>query len=792
MSSLIADLRYASRALARNPGFAAVAILVLALGIGANTAVFTVVNGVLLRPLPFPNSGRLVLISDEPPDVPPDAGSAMADSDYLRFRSIAQSYDALATFNPNSLTLTGFGEPLRLHSADVTTDFFRALGVNAAKGRTFSSGDQDVVLLSDALWRGRMRADPRILGATIKLDGVPRTVIGIMPAGLSFPYDAQVWAPFEVRLDPHNGFTRPVVGRLKPGVSPQQALAEVQAMPLAHPNWTRRIVPLKDLLVADIRRSLLIFAGAVAFVLLIACANVANLLLIRAVSREQEMAIRAALGAGRWRLARQTLVESTLLSLIGGAAGLLVALWGVPALLALAPDGRVPRLSEIRIDGPVLAFAFAISVLTGLIFGLAPAAQVMRRKLRVQLSGAGRTLSRHSGGLRSGLVAAEIALALVLLAGAGLMLKSFIRLRSVDPGFRSSHVAVMHVALPPAVYHTVPEMQAFHRRVIHGLGLISGVSAAGAVNWMPMTEALATGDFHLPAGRTLPRRYIVAKPTVTPGYFRAMGIRLLRGREFSERDTADAAGVIIVSERVAREVWPGEDPLGKTITMDDHPTEDSEWLTVVGVVEDIRQRKLTERLARTIYQPYQQMPMPFFLSEMTFVVRTAGDPVAAAPAMRAVLHSVDPDLPVQSIATMDNLLATTTAEPRFQARLLTAFSMLALLLAAIGIYGVLAYSVAERTREIGIRMALGAARADVIGMVFWRTLALAGAGIVLGSAGAIAATRVLAKLLFQVTPTDAPTFIAVAGLLGAVALLAALLPAWRATRVDPVTALRYE
>jgi putative ABC transport system permease protein len=544
-----------------------------------------------------------------------------------------------------------------------------------------------------------------------------------------------------------------------------------------------QILPLKELLVGNIRKSLLIFAGAVAFVLLIACANVANLVLMRAASRQQEIAVRAALGAGRWRLIRQLLAESTLVSLGGGAVGILLAVFGVPALLALAPGGRIPRVEEIRIDGSVLAFTLGMAVVTGMVFGLVPAFRATRSEW------GGRRVSGRHEGLRSALVVSEVALALALLTGAGLLLKSFLRMRAVDPGFRSENVLTMTVDLPASVYRTTAQSQAFHARMLEKLSSLPGVVAAGAVNWVPLGRLLTMGDFQLEGGRQLPRGYRVDKPCVSPGYFRTMGIRLLSGRDFEERDSAAAPGVVIISQSVARQLWPGEDPIGKRISGEDRPRPE-DWMTIVGVVEEVRQQSLTEKPHAAIYQPYLQVTRAGWLSHMTFAVRTASNPQSVAGAMRGVLREVDRDLPAQSIATMDEAIAATTAEPLFQTRLLAALSVLALILSAIGIYGVLAYSVTERRHEIGIRMALGAGRGEVIRMVLRRTLVLAGAGVALGTAGGLAVTRVLGKLLFDVKPTDPGTFAAVAVVLTGVALLAGLLPARRATKVDPLVALR--
>jgi len=804
MHNLIQDLRYAVRMLRRNPGFTVVAVLALALGIGANTAVFTVVNGVLLRPMPFPEPERLFLVSYALQHGPFENGPSMVDSDYLEFRRQDQVFERIAGFAGNSANLTGAGDPVRIPTANVTPDFFPVLRVDPAIGRAFLAdedqpGRDRVMLLSDKLWRNRFGGDSHILGRTVTLDGVRHTVIGVMPAGFTFPYDAEAWTPLAIKLDSHNSFMRPVIGRLKSGASREKALSELKTIMSRLPadphegGMDRRseIVPLKDLLVTKIRASLWIFTGAVAFVLLIACANVANLLLARAAGRQQEMAVRKALGAGRWRLIRQLLTESSLVSLAGGVAGILLALWCVPALIAIAPEGKVPRVDQIRIDNWVLAFTAGVSLVSGLLFGLAPALQATRRELRESLSRSGRTMTGQHEGLRGALVVSEIALALVLLAGAGLMLKSFLQLRAVNPGFRAENVLTMTVELPDTVYRTPPEVHAFDQRTLARLANLPGVVAAGAVNLSPLGLFLTRGDFQLEGGRLFPRHYSVDKLCVSSGYFRTMGIAMRRGRDFTERDNAGAPGVVIVSQSAGMRVWPGEDPVGKRITEAEHPKPE-DWFTIVGVVDDIRQMSLAANPDPALYYPYLQVQQPYWLSRMTFAVRTASNPMQLAAAMRGVLREVDRDQPVMAMTTMQEMMAASTAEPRFQTRLLGAFSLIALILSAVGIYGVLAYTVTQRTNEIGIRMALGAESADVLRMVLRRTLILAAVGIALGTAAALAVTRVLAKFLFEVKPTDTVTFIAVAALLAGVALLASAIPARRAAKVDPMVALRYE
>jgi len=510
---------------------------------------------------------------------------------------------------------------------------------------------------------------------------------------------------------------------------------------------------------------------------------------MRGTSRQREIAVRNALGASRGRVIRQLLTESTLLSLGGVAAGVLLALLGVPALLALAPAAGVPRIEEIHIDGWVLGFALLLGAFTGILFGLAPALQATGNRVRTFLALSGPTLTARRATLRSTLVVSEIALALVLLTGAGLMLKSFMRMRAVDPGFRTEKILTMTVDLPDASYPTVTAIQAFDSSILTKLSNLPGVVAAGAVNFMPLQPVLISGDFTLDGGRKLPRDYNVAKPDVSPDYFRVMGIRFLKGRGFTDQDNSSAPGVVIISQSVARTLWAGQDPIGQRITMEDEP-KPKDWLTIIGIVDDVRQR-LTGRPLPAIYQPYQQVTRPFFLSHMSFVVRTAEQPQSVATGMRGVLHDVDKYQPV-SIAALTDLAGASTAETWFQARLISTFSILALFLAAIGIYGVLAYAVTERTREIGIRMALGAKKSDITRMLLKRTLALVLAGVALGSCGAMVLTRVLAKFLFEVKPNDPATFLSVAAILAATGIIAGMLPAQRATKVDPVVALRWE
>jgi putative ABC transport system permease protein len=803
----MSDVRLAMRGLLRSPGFAVVAVVAMALGIGANTAVFTIVNSVLLRPLPFPEPERLYALSVamDNPFVGVD-DSRMPDGLYVDFRKQDHLFEKLTAYNSHRVNMTGGGDARSIMGTSATADFFSVLRANAALGRTFApeedqSGHDGVVVISDELWRSAFGADPAAIGKSVRLDGESHTIIGVMPAGFAFPAALDIWVPQGVHLSEHNSQLLSVVGRIKPRVSRSQAAAELDTVVKRIPGRffdendknrpPAKVTSLLEYVSGKVQRSLLIFLGAVAFVLLIACANVANLMLARAAGRRQEIAVRAALGASRWRLIRQLLTESTLVALAGGAAGLMLAVWSVPALVALAPPNTLPRVEQVGIDGWVLAFTFAISLVTGLGFGIIPAIQATRSELRESLSLGGRTLTGRHERLRGALVVSEIALSLVLLTGAGLMLKSFLRLRSGDTGFRAENVITMTVDLPDNAYKEAPQMHAFRERTLEKLSQLPGVTATAAINWLPFGEALTRGDFRLDGGRKFPRGLMVDKPEISPSYFRAMGIRLLRGRDFSASDNAQAPAVGIVSQSAARALWPGEDPIGKRFSEEDHPTP-KDWVTVVGVVENVKQMGMADKHWDTMYQPLAQIDRAYWLNHMSFVVRTASDPEALATAMRAAVRDVDRNQPVQSVATMQTLVDKSTAELRFQTRLLGTFSLLALLLAAVGTYGVLAYSVSQRTHEIGIRMALGAEARNVLRLVLRRTLVLAGAGVLTGAAGALAVTRVLEKFLFEVKPNDPATFIAVAALLAGVALAAGWIPAWRATRVDPVEALRYE
>jgi predicted permease len=796
------DVRYALRGLARSPSFAVVAILTLALGIGANTAVFTVVHGVLLRPLPFREPSRLMLLSHLDPNSRYQVGiPALDEGTYQTVRREQKSFENLAFFNWSERTLTGAGDPARVHSGIVTADFMRVLGVNAEIGRTFAANEDTpandkVAVLGQGLWKSRFGADSAAVGKPITLDGERFTIIGVMPAGFNFPREADVWTPILLGLSPTRVWIRPTVGRLREGVTAQAAVSELAqitaAMKLPNQRSVARVVPLADLLTSDVRKSLLIFAGAVACVLLIACANVANLLLLRANARRHEIGIRAALGASQGRLVRQMLTESVVVSVLGGAAGIVLSFLGVRVLLSIAPDGRIPRLSEIHVDTTVLAVSLGASLIAGLACGIVPALIATRRELRESIGDGARTFTGGHEPVRRMLVMAELALAIVLLSGAGLLVKSFAKIRAVDPGFASGNVYTLSVSLPQKGYKSVVAQRAFHSNVLGRLAALPGVDGVGAANWVPMTSMFVAGDFTIEHGPPMPRGFVVAKLASSPGYFRSLGIGVVHGRDFSPSDREGSVPVAIITKSVARQFWPpdGATALGKRITSADEPKAE-DWLTIVGVVEDVVQSDLTKARMPALYQPMGQMENTYFLGDFTYVVHahaSAGIPEA----MRAAIRKTDASLPVPPVATMEQLLSLKLAEPLFEARLLTTFSLLALILAAIGIYGVLASDVASRSHEIGLRMALGASRPSVVQMVLRRTAALVLPGLAIGVGGALLLTGILKKSLYGVTPTDPTTFIAVSALLGVVAFVAALIPARRATRIDPIRALRHE
>ena len=814
LERLAQDVRYGARALRRTPAFTIVAVLTLALAIGANSAVFTMVNSVLLKPLPFRDPERLVLATYVPIDLPFEIPPGMGHRAWFDYRQRARAFEKVTAYTGfGQKTLSGSGgagaggagDAVTMPGAQVDASFFAVLGVSPMLGRTFLSEEEladrnTVAIISHRLWRERFGGDPRAIGSRIALDGVPYTVVGVMPAGFNFPASSEIWTP--LTLDPAKGmfFWVTVLGRLRDQVTVDQARAELGAIMAARPREPNddnsralpAVLPLKEVITGNVARSLLIFSGAVAFVLLIACVNVANLLLIRAATRRREIAVRVALGASRARIGRQLLTESLLVGVAGGAVGIATAQIGVRTLVAIAPAGRIPRLDEVHVDMWVLVFTIVLSLATGIIFGLVPALQSARRPAAEALAHSGRMVGATHGRLRGALVAAEVALALVLLTGAGLMIKSFTRMRGVDKGYDANGMTRMAVDLEANVRYrrNSARARAFHSAMLETLARIPGVRHVAGVSYAPMGEAMdgSIGKFVVDGPTPLPKGYDVDRVLVSPGYFATMGIHVLQGRDFTGSDNGSAPGVVIVSETVARRIWPNADPVGKRISMSDQPGP-NDWLTVVGVVNDVVQdRSLGKHSA--VYVSYLQNSFPWLLGHMTYLVRS--DAVNVAPAMRAALRDVDAAIPAQQLQTMDDAMLEVVAEPLFQTRLLTVFSVLALLLAVIGTYGVLAYDVAERTREIALRLALGATPGAVTLMVLRRTARFALTGAVIGIAASLALTRVLTKSLFEVTPNDPATLATVFAAILLVALAAGYLPARRASHVDVLTALPQE
>lgn len=805
MESLWQDLRFGARMLLKRPGFTLIAIITLALGIGANAAIFSVVNAVLLRPLPFKEPERLVLLRET--KVPQFPEFAVSPANFLDWQKQNTTFERLVAMRPAALNLTGTGDPERLRGLSVTEGMVAMLGIQPQLGRGFlpeehQPGKSNVVLLSHDLWQRRFGGDPQIVNQTLVLDGQSFTVTGVMPATFHFwERDTELWTP--ISFTPQQAQNRGghnlslVVGQLKPGVTFEQARAEMVTIagrlaaqyPDVIAGWNVMLMPLLDFTVRRIKPALLVLLAAVAFVLLIACANVANLLLARAAGRQKELAIRTAMGAGRGRVVRQLLTESMMLSLAGGAAGLLLATWGTRLLLALAPPG-LPRLSDVSLDGRVLAFTALVTLLTGAIFGLIPAWQATKTNLNETLKDAGR--GSTEGGrqfVRNGLVVLEVAAALVLLVGAGLMIKSFWRLQQVDPGFNPDKAMIATVSLPKRKYPEEQQQVAFFQQLLEKVRTLPGVQTAGATSMVPLGNDDFVVSFEidgrppLPSGTGQSTNYF----SVSADYFTAMGIPLRRGRLFTERDTKDAPHVALINETMAQRIFPNEDPLGKRITFDDR-NKNPDWYEIVGIVGDVKHYGLAQQTTLQTYEPYTQQTF----SNMTLVARTTGDPLALSAAMRNAVASLDKEQPVSSLKTLDQLVSTSIEQQQFSMLLLGVFAAVALLLAAVGIYGVLSYAVTQRTHEIGIRMALGAGQQDVLRLVVGHGMRLTLLGVVAGVVAAFGLTRLMSTLLFDVSTTDPLTFAAIALLLLFVALLACWIPARRATQVDPLVALRGE
>jgi putative ABC transport system permease protein len=807
METLIKDIQYGLRMLVRNPGFTIVCVTALALGIGANVAIFSVVNGVLLRPLPFGDPDRLMMVRET--KIPQFPEFAVSPGNFLEWKKQNTVFERLVAFTGSGFNLIGTGDPERLIGLKVTEGFFAMLGAQPQLGRDFlveedQPGRNNVVVISHGLWQRRFGGDPKILNQAITLSGQSYTVIGVMPETFRFGGGAEVtelWTPMAFTAQEaqnHGGHYVAAIGKLRPGVTLDQASTEMSTIagrlaaqfPEANTGWNVKIIPLLEYSVRTIKPALLVLQVAVAFVLLIACANVANLLLARAAGRQREIATRTALGAGRWRIVRQLLTESMLLALAGGVVGLLLAKWGTDLLLTLAPSD-LPRMGNVSIDGRALAFTVAITFLTALIFGLVPALQASKPNLNETMKDAGR--GSTEGGrrklIRSTLVVLEVASALVLLVGAGLLIKSFWRLQKVDPGFNPDNALTAWVSLPQTKYPEDSKKVLFFQQLIERVNALPGVQAAGAAHVVPMTGddyVLAfqvDGRPPLPPGASQSTNYY----SVSADYFKAMGIPLRRGRVFTERDTEDSPPVAVINETMVQKIFPNEDPIGKRITFDDRD-KNPEWFEIVGIVGDVKQYGLDQPTTMQTYEPYTQQPP----SSMMLVVRSAGDPTNLSAAIRNEVLKLDKEQPTTYIKTLNEYFAISVAQQRFSVVLLGIFAAVALVLAAVGIYGVLSYAVTQRTHEIGIRMALGAGQRDVFRLVVGRGMLLSVIGVVGGLVAAFALTRLMASLLFGVTATDAVTFASVAGVLLGVALLACYIPARRATKVDPLVALRYE
>jgi len=799
MQTLIQDLRYGARILLKQPVFTLIAVLTLALGIGANTAIFSLVNAVLLRPLPFAEPERLVWTWGEF-----SGGNRASTSppDFLDYRAQSRSFEELSAMMFNSFNLTGAGEPERVIGSSVTANFFQALGVRLVQGRAFlpeeeRSGAAQVAIIGQGLWQRRFGGDPQIVGKTITLNGRSHTLVGIAPDATRVLQEAEIWTPLPFD-DPGMKIRRfhflRAVGRLKPSVTLQQAQADIDAVsagleklyPESNKDWRLRLVPMREYLVGETRRPLYVLLGAVGFVLLIACANIASLTLAQASRRQKEVALRHALGANRMRLVRQLLTESALLSVIAGIMGLLMAWWGSDLLKALAQDS-IPRVSEITLDNRVLGFTLLVSLMTGVVFGLAPALQSSRADLNETLKegGKGGGSSSRMGRARNALIVIEVAMALVLLVGAGLLIKSFRRLQEVDPGFDPRNLLTMRLFLPQSKYAEPQQRQAFFEQVLRRIESLPGVQAVGTSTWIP---TLGGGDTYFTIeGRPFPdpnRKVTAFNPMVSHDYLRAMKIPLIKGRHFTEPETKEEkAKTVIINEALARAYFADDEPLGKRLIID----MGEPWACeIIGVARDTTQFALDFGALPMMYLPSIRGGVA------AVVVRASGDPLALTASVREAVREVDRDQPIANIRSMDQIMSSMAGQSRFGALLLGVFAAVALLLSAIGIYGVIAYSVAQRTHEIGIRIALGARGRDVFGLVIGQGMKFALIGVGLGIAGALAVTRVLSGLLFNVSATDPTTFVGVSALLALVALIACYVPARRAMKVDPMVTLKCE
>jgi putative ABC transport system permease protein len=808
METFLQDVRYGMRVLLKTPGFTAVAIIALALGIGANSAIFSVVNAVLLRPLPFTDPDKLAWVSEQ---MPRGGFNAVSAPDLLEWQDWSHSFEDLAGYSGDFWNVTGgAGEPERVPGAQVGANMFSMLGVQPFLGRAFTGeedlpGGEPVAILMRGLWQRRFASDPDVVGKTLTLNDKSYTIVGVMPASFRLPEPVDVLVPLALDANEQRTSDRillmSVIARLKPGINFEQASAELQGIvnmldeqrQAARPVGMRvGVVSLHEHIVGNVRPALLVLFGAVGFVLLIACANVANLLLARAAARQKEMAIRAALGAGRVRLIRQLLTESVMLALAGGCLGLLLALWGVDLLIAGLPEDLADiaqGVGRVGVDGGVFGFTLAASIITGILFGLAPALVASKPSLNETLKEGGKK-SKSTFGLRSvggTLVVAELALALVLLVGAGLMMKSFLKLQAVNPGFRPERVLTMRLDLSMPRYAERGRQAAFFKQVLERVERLPGVQSASVTSGLPLTGFSMMMMSMSVEGQPAPvpgQDPPIIGNSVSNDYFDTMGIPLLKGRFFNDQDTETSQKVVIVNESFARKYWPDDDPIGKRVMTNSR----SGGRTIVGVVGDVRGMGLGEDIRPEVCLPYLQSAT----SHMSIAVRTEADPMSLAAAVRSQIQDVDRDQPVAKVMTMNQHLAQSVSEPRFNMLLLGVFAALALALAAVGIYGVMSYTVAQRTHEIGIRMALGARQNDVVGLIVRQAMALTLLGVVIGLGAAFALTRVMESLLYSVSATDPATFALISLVLIGVALAACAVPARRAARVDPMVALRYE
>jgi putative ABC transport system permease protein len=813
MNNLLADLRFGVRMLLKSPTVTIVAIVALTLGIGANTAIFSVVHAVLLRTFPYSNPEQLVLVWEKRQGGQTDQ-NVINLANFADWKAQNKSFSDMAVFFDRSLNLSGGGEPEEVPVQYATPNLLSVLGATPILGRSFVEDDgrdalrqPSAVVISYGLWQRRFGGDNGIVGRQIVLNNLPATVIGVMPAnfgwhiqrGTEASKPADIWIPFQLTNDllVRRGRFASCVARMKPGVTIDQARSDMQTIsarlsqqyPEFLSTWSTNVVPLRTQFTGEVRRPLLIVLGAVGFVLLIACANVANLLLARASARRKEIAVRAGLGASRWRIARQLLTESVLLSLIGGLLGVFVAWWGTRALVTLSPPALMD-LQRIGVNLPVLGFTLGLSLLTGIIFGLVPALEATRFDLQDALKEGGKNVggSARTGYLRNAFVVTQVALALVLLVGAGLLVKSLQRLQSVDPGFNPDNLLTVRVSLPSGKYESDQKRIAFFQQAMTQIKSLPGVQSVGEINVAPFTglnngtSVEIEGDPELPPSQELKTGVSVTDAN----YFQTMQIPVLRGRIYTQQETVEMRHVVVVNEAFARKNLPGRDPLGKRLIIYMKPQNDP--CEIIGVVADNKHLALDQTVDPMVFWPHAELTY----GGMTMLVRTNSDPAALAPAVRGVIRSLDPQQPIGEISTMESLLSVSVARQRFSASLVTVFSILALVMAAVGIYGVMSYTVLQRTHEIGVRMALGAQRNDILKLVLKTGIVLGVIGVVVGLAASFAVTRLLATLLFEVTTTDKATFAAVSVGLFLITLVACYVPARRATKVDPLKALRYE